>query len=626
MKPIPSLSGHAGLSAVLLAVLWGLQPAAEAATLADFGYQRRATLYQVGSQRSLMVILATFTDGTLAHSSNYYHSLVFNSTQQPRSVNGYFQEISNQRFLWSLGGMVSISVPPSDRFTNVFARTGENGNLADQLYTSNLVHRAMSSGQFDFCAYDANHDGYLVPEELTIAIISNDGGGGSRPTGPVRPPGSSCTWQGTVALQDHQGELLTLCHELAHQLGTLDLYGDECHNQLLTLMDCTITLLPDDPTTYHLDPWHKLQYGWCEPRIRSLAGGGVETLPAAQMLDASAPLILYQPARGIQEFFLLEYRTTNSPNGPGYDANTAGSGLVIWHVQQDTNKDLLWLAEAALPNNAQNDWWYCDKCKGMHFMGTASSPGPCPAGDHHNAHQPGARDYRVRLNDPAAPGQHGWSWCRKCQGLFLGLNQSTSHCPASGTHDGSQSGDYALNNGTHAQYEDTSWRWCKKCQGLFHGPSQAKSRCPDPAGGTHDGSSSGTYGVPMRMIHYALAAEGAPDLIYAGIQLWVGGTSTPVLRWYDGSLVGARISVRPFMPGAGSLMVEWGEQDSWVDFNFSGTEYGTFSNPFNTLAEGVGAAFPNGILHIKMGHSPVVATLSKPMQIQAYGGPVTLGR
>jgi hypothetical protein len=367
-----------------------------------------------------------------------------------------------------------------------------------------------------------------------------------------------------------------------------------------------------------------MQYGWCEPRIRSLAGGGVTNLPAAQMLDATAPLILYHPARGTQEFFLLEYRTANSPVGPRYDTNVAGNGLVIWHVQQDVNKDPLWLADAAVPSQAQNNWWYCDKCKGMYFKGSAGSPGPCPAGGTHDTVL-NILDYRIRLDNPTAPGQHGWKWCQNCQG-FLGTNQPTSHCPAGAgaTHDGSQSGDYTLNNGTPAPCELSNWFWCNKCQGLFYGINNTTGPCP--AGTTHDRTGSGNYGVPMRMIHYAVAAKGAPGLIYGSNAVWGSGTNTPVLRWYDDTLAGVRISVRSLAQGAGSLTVEWGEADSWVDFNFLGLEYGTFDNPFNTLAEGVTAVYPSGILHLKTGHSPVTPSLSKPMRIEAYGGPVTLGR
>lgn len=40
--------------------------------------------------------------------------------------------------------------------------------------------------------------------------------------------------------------------------------------------------------------------------------------------------------------------------------------------------------------------------------------------------------------------QDRWRYCHKCQGLFYGPLQSSSHCPAGGIHDGAQSGNYVL--------------------------------------------------------------------------------------------------------------------------------------------------------------------------------------
>jgi hypothetical protein len=40
--------------------------------------------------------------------------------------------------------------------------------------------------------------------------------------------------------------------------------------------------------------------------------------------------------------------------------------------------------------------------------------------------------------------QDGWSWCRKCEGLFFGLNLTNGGCPSGGPHDPKLSGDYNL--------------------------------------------------------------------------------------------------------------------------------------------------------------------------------------
>jgi hypothetical protein len=239
-------------------------------------------------------------------------------------------------------------------------------------------------------------------------------------------------------------------------------------------MSCTITVA-DDRASYQLDAWHKLQLGWLEPRIRSLTAGGVETVPATQSPATDAPVILYDPARGVSEFFLVEYRTSTSPWGAGYEDNLPSNGLGIWHVVHDANKNL-------------QEW--------------------------------------------ANVGQSVW-------------------------------------------------------------------------------------------------LEGQPDLQRGEDNhlLWTGSTTTPALRWSDGTVTRATILVRPFSTGDASLTFEWRNvEERWVDFAYGGFESGSFANPFNTLAEGLNAVPHGGMLNIKPGSSSETATISKRMTIRAVGGPVTLGQ
>lgn len=65
----------------------------------------------------------------------------------------------------------------------------------------------------------------------------------------------------------------------------------------------------------------------------------------------------------------------------------------------------------------------------------------------------------------------------------------------------------------------------------------------------------------------------------------------------------------------------------WVDFAYTGQEeLGTFTAPFNTLAEGATSVPAGGTLKIKAGTSTEKPTISKPMTISAYGGPVIIGQ
>ncbi len=331
------------------ALVWfRLVPGACAATLADFGYQKLKVNGQVpAGTRPLLVILACFDSNNLGtcfgnnftNGWQYYQDWVFNSARQPVSLNGYFNEVSNGRFSWA---PADTELGPGAGVTRVWVNYPgclECPGVTEVSYFSNIIYQAM--GNVDFGNYDANQDGFVTRNELTIAIFNNDWkSGGNRMSGDVTRAGITFRSQGrTVANLGYYATFDTWCHELSHTLGIMDLYGRTCLSYQVTLMSCTG--LDVNNRSFHLDPWHKMQLGWSEPRIRSLRTGGVETLPAAQNMDPSAPILLYDPTYGSNDFFILEYRTATSPTGPGYDASVAGNGLVIWHVVQDGYHDPL---------------------------------------------------------------------------------------------------------------------------------------------------------------------------------------------------------------------------------------------------------------------------------------------
>jgi hypothetical protein len=368
-----------------------------------------------------------------------------------------------------------------------------------------------------------------------------------------------------------------------------------------------------------------MKLGWSEPRIRSLTAGGIATISATQTADPTAPTILYAPALGTSEFFMLEYRTQTSPSASGYDANVATNGLAIWHIQQDASFSPTQVPRFdAGPLPVQDLWRWCGKCQGLHYISNATTPvyGPCPAGGLHNSGS--STDYGVVLSTPSAPGQHGWNWCRKCQGLFFGPDTATSHCPAGGTHDGAMSGDYSLILGVTNSPGQNGWNYCKKCAGMFVGPNHATSFCP--AGGSHDGSASGDYAMLEEGLDLVVWNEGPPNLQRGSSLLWGSDATTPNLRWLS-SGTPTHIHVLPFHTGDGSITVQWlSPGDTWVDFSYSGApQLGTFANPFPTFFQGVGAITYGGTLHIKPGSSSETGDVTKAMTIQAYNGPVTIG-
>jgi hypothetical protein len=86
-------------------------------------------------------------------------------------------------------------------------------------------------------------------------------------------------------------------------------------------------------------------------------------------------------------------------------------------------------------------------------------------------------------------------------------------CPADhAAHDASTSGHYSLQFGDTVPGTQGLWRWCQKCQGLFF--SAHPSVCP--AGGAHDGSASGQYGVLWETLTYSFDTGTGSEQISIG--------------------------------------------------------------------------------------------------------------
>jgi hypothetical protein len=64
----------------------------------------------------------------------------------------------------------------------------------------------------------------------------------------------------------------------------------------------------------------------------------------------------------------------------------------------------------------------------------------------------------------------------------------------------------------------------------------------------------------------------------------------------------------------------------WVDFTYGGAlQFGTFTFPYKTLAQGVSAVSVGGTIDIKPGSSTEIMTITKKMEVRAVGGAVKIG-
>jgi M6 family metalloprotease-like protein len=245
---------------------------------------------------------------------------------------GYYQDASAGKFTWRRAGFVGpVSAPVQGKSAAEIARLA--------------LTAAASEGHVDFTAFDTNHDGVISPNELTLLVVSNVPSdiGQAGHFGRFRIPGQNVIFAGGDGVVGEGGTFGNIAHELFHTLGGIDLYGPKegCYyiNPGLTLMAYSGGRgIRDAEWMINLDPWHKMLVGWIEPRVIPIGLPGKAQL-AAQHLPLSSepvrkrPLLIYDPARGKSEFFLLEYRT---PYRLGYDERAATSGLVIWHVAYDS--------------------------------------------------------------------------------------------------------------------------------------------------------------------------------------------------------------------------------------------------------------------------------------------------
>lgn len=336
---------------LLLALLLGAQTlAANALDARSFGWRR----WDAAGPRPLLVIWIRQADDTpiseLNRRKQYYEDLIFGRPdpgrgypdrvrQLDQSVNGYFREMSGGKFTWSRAGFVGplnapINEPKKDA-----------AGIARLALTV-----AATQGHFNFKAFDTNHDGKITDKELAVLVISTQGEGQADHFGGdgFAIPGQKVAFAGKDAVTTEGGNFIGFDHELMHGLGAVDLYGpwyqilDEVKGGCYYFNIENTTMGSggggtDDLRTYDLDAWHKIMFGWQEPRLVAMGRAGMAQLAAQHISiteepERRRPLLFYDPPKGTSEFFILEYRT---PERLHYDRNVPTSGLVIWHFGYD---------------------------------------------------------------------------------------------------------------------------------------------------------------------------------------------------------------------------------------------------------------------------------------------------
>jgi len=559
-------------------------------SLENFGYDQWATR----SRWPALAVLVDYEPAT-TYNTNTWNNYVFDPNNLPEGVNRYYQEASLGRFLLQEGGTIRVVLPVAQNWPNTLAAAGGDTDVATLNYHSNLVHAAIHSQQFDFHSYDTDGDNIITGDELLILFLLEGEGGAVRWAGRVGCNRTNIFFRGSVGtapLGVNLGAFKTMVHEMTHLLGAADLYGiwgtDQDINRRLSIMSSGLV---------YPDPWHKMRFGWCEPRITNIVTGGKIVIPAAQMGVSTAPVILWNPSRGSEEYFLLEYRSpSNTVHGTGYDREVAGDGLVIWHVYHDSNKNIVPYCDVVYPS-ASRSWYECGKCRGLVHRNDLGSR-TCAGGGTHEPIYGDVADpsdeHTLVYGDSSPPNESPWYRCNKCGMIYFGPNQAGSVCPSGGVHSLFSSLDYSLRKNTTDLVGHNQWYRCTRCESLFYTRRRNSNNQIDlsgcPAGGNHI-KGADEYVVNGAWTDRTMLTRGAPDLLHGSSNVWASGSWTPYLDWYNKSSTGTRLHVYDYQPGANSITVEWfypwGE--IWVDFNYAGIEEGSFARPFNTFAEGVAA-------------------------------------
>jgi len=337
------------------------------ATAADFHFGTMHNGYSRAPARGirpLLVLLLQARPGegktpTMIHNAAFFDRKLF-GPGYPNiinfyKVNSYFRPYTargGRGITWRKAAIVGPVIDTTPPAPNPGAALGRR-------YLT--VQGMAAAAGFDFAAYDRNRDGIISENELGILVIDNFGDWGGQTSaspGCVRVRGRSNNGKNInvcsgVSHVSQKATFATFVHELSHQLGTIDIYGTSCLSMGLSLMSCTGgTGNPD--STYLLDPWHRSRLGWLKPRIFDITRAGSADLREPSHLYGDpyngGPLILYDPRRGTNEYFIVEFRERqrngarapiNPDNAYGYDADAPQSGVAVWHIKTDAAGNLL---------------------------------------------------------------------------------------------------------------------------------------------------------------------------------------------------------------------------------------------------------------------------------------------
>lgn len=253
-------------------------------------------------------------------------------------------------------------VPPPANDPHYYVdQNGKAWYLSDEGYNTGHTQSwaeaiRMAADQINFAVFDLDGNGNLTTDECLIVITKAQANtfGTRRPVcgRQIPPPPTDLVVDG-VSINPPSREICELYAAPPHGADDLAVAIEEVLHLAANLADQYPDTSPqypqgnirrvDDPgrpgqlaltdagrRPVHIDPYHKLKWGWLNPRLADHSG----TYTLHDVATTGDALIICSPYFGTDEFFILENRW----RGSSYDrfrSNNRGEGFALWHCIQD---------------------------------------------------------------------------------------------------------------------------------------------------------------------------------------------------------------------------------------------------------------------------------------------------